>query len=586
MLVEITVWHRVTVTIKWIVLKSSPAMRKIKFILTKVRDETRKLMSLGSFRFQSGFTLIEVLVAAIIIGVISGSGIAAYRRLNERATVDGTAKLVEQSLRDAQKRATAGVKPDDCQGSLLGYTITMNNDTYSIQADCSISDPPADSFELTDGTKFPVTKTVSFRVLARGAELEGGAVEDTIYVSNIDESMIYGIRVTGGGAVSGLGGSVTIVTPTPTSPVPPTLTPTPTAEVTPPPTPTPTTTPSPSPTPTPTISGAPWWNAGYSYRAKIYIYPGSDDVPNSFTQYLEINHYLLVNSGKARSDGRDVRIVYWNGSSWQELDRILDPTFANNNWHQNDTRLLFRLLYPIDRSVIEDQYYLYYGNSSSGTPPESENNVWRYYNDLNNTSGLDRFGSQCLGSMGTQVGRLSFTSVGSANPGCGVYDSNAPSLSNVELLADVEVSQDSNLNARTGVIFREQSNHSGYVVRIKPNGDDWRIGSIDADTTWTTGLQEGMGSSYGNKYRFRVRAIGSGIEWWFRTQSGSYQSSSQSCTAGSGSCSGITSGFSSGKFGFWNEKSQAGNFYDDLRVRLALNSEPISFLGTEEIVSP
>ncbi len=168
----------------------------------------------------NGFTLIEIMVAAVIIGIMSGAGVAAYRRLNDRAVVEGAAKKVEQALRETQKRAASGVKPTGCNGTLLAYTITMGGvlgpRRYMIQADCSTTDPSPQTFDLPGETRFPSDKSVRFPVLGRGATAQ------TIWVQNDSGQVTYEIRVNSAGAISGLGLVAMAPTPTPTLPPLPT----------------------------------------------------------------------------------------------------------------------------------------------------------------------------------------------------------------------------------------------------------------------------------------------------------------------------------------------------------------------------
>jgi len=63
-------------------------MKQVKSLKLKVKS--------SSF----GFTLIEIMVAVMVISFMSGGGVAAYRRLNDRALVEGAAKQVEQALRE------------------------------------------------------------------------------------------------------------------------------------------------------------------------------------------------------------------------------------------------------------------------------------------------------------------------------------------------------------------------------------------------------------------------------------------------------------------------------------------------------
>lgn len=535
-----------------------------------------------------GYTLVEILVGLTIIGMVFGVGFASFRGFARRQSVASGIRALKADLRLAQEQALAGKKPDDpnCNSPNLldGYNFVVDSSNqYTIEARCTggtVTVKQVNLDNITISTPFP--NPILFKVLGQGTNIAASS-QASIVVEEAQTGFALAIAVLPSGDVSEIEVPSPTPSPTPTlTPTPsPTAGPTPTATKT--PTPTSTKTPTPTltktPTPTPTPSGPSWWNANYFYRRQITVSAGSSAVPNQYTQFLQFDHASFVSSGKSRSDGRDVRVVYWNGSTNSELDRILDPTLAGNSWNKSNTRLLFRLSAVINSGASDGNYYLYYGFSSAGTALQSENNVWRYYNSLDSTTGLTQFGSSCSGGLSVSAGRLNFQSISSGATGCGVYDSSAPSLADVEVLADVEIASGSG-NARSGVSFRQQSSHAGYTVRIKPSTTDWRIGWIGTDASWSQGLQETQSSSEATNYRFRIRIVGSTVSWWFRTLSGSYQGSPQSCTYGSGSCVGSPS-YSSGRFGFWNEKSQTANYYDNLRIRLALSSEPTASVGVE-----
>ena len=52
-----------------------------------------------------GFTLIELLVSVVIIGILVGAGIAAYRRFNDKQRVLAAGHAYESLLRMAQKNS-------------------------------------------------------------------------------------------------------------------------------------------------------------------------------------------------------------------------------------------------------------------------------------------------------------------------------------------------------------------------------------------------------------------------------------------------------------------------------------------------
>ncbi|MCH7951465.1 prepilin-type N-terminal cleavage/methylation domain-containing protein [Patescibacteria group bacterium] len=158
--------------------------------------------SVSGHSSDKGFTLLEILVVVVIFGLLLGGAVANYRRLNERKIVEGAAKQVEQALRDAQKRASAGVKPSsvecDDPETLNSYVITMSGTGYQIQANCSGGSPSPSSYTLPQGTTIGSASapTVTFNVLTLAATAA------TVCVQNTSGTLIFKIDVTDGGAIS------------------------------------------------------------------------------------------------------------------------------------------------------------------------------------------------------------------------------------------------------------------------------------------------------------------------------------------------------------------------------------------------
>jgi len=128
---------------------------------------------------------------------------------------------------------------------------------------------------------------------------------------------------------------------------------------------------------------AEWWDGNYSYREKISVTAGSTNVPTEYSVRIEFDHAALVAAGKSLSSGDDIRIVYWNGSTWTELDRRLDD---QSNWDSTTTQVWFRTQAAINADETVDDYYLYYGYGSAGSPPATWSNVFLFYDDFNDGS--------------------------------------------------------------------------------------------------------------------------------------------------------------------------------------------------------
>lgn len=86
----------------------------------------------------------------------------------------------------------------------------------------------------------------------------------------------------------------------------------------------------------PVVASPDWWDISYQYRRQITVSTGINSPYNGYAGYtVEITMNTI--SPSIQDDGDDLRIVWWNGSGWQELDRhIIDPNTAS-------TTIRFRL---------------------------------------------------------------------------------------------------------------------------------------------------------------------------------------------------------------------------------------------------
>ena len=123
-----------------------------------------------------------------------------------------------------------------------------------------------------------------------------------------------------------------------------------------------------------------WWNASYRYRQKLSLTAGATLIPAQYSVRPQFDHAAMVAVSQSLASGNDVRVAYWNGSGWIELDRRLDDQSA---WNTATTQIWFRTQAAIGVAATDDNYYLYYGNSGAGTPPTNWANVFLFYDDFN-----------------------------------------------------------------------------------------------------------------------------------------------------------------------------------------------------------
>ena len=163
-------------------------------------------------KWQKGYTLIEILVALTIIGILFGFGYVNFRDFSRRQALAGVVKQIQGDLRLAQQMAISGQKPPDPAGqkpsdpkclapnSLNGYNfnVILPNE-YQIVANCSGGTPgnTKDVF-LPSGINFVSSSSILFKVLGRGATISG-ASNITLHQDGTNASAV--ITVDSGGNI-------------------------------------------------------------------------------------------------------------------------------------------------------------------------------------------------------------------------------------------------------------------------------------------------------------------------------------------------------------------------------------------------
>lgn len=122
-----------------------------------------------------------------------------------------------------------------------------------------------------------------------------------------------------------------------------------------------------------------WWNNAYGFRTQLSV-SAQDATPTGYSLSISLPHQTWVTAGQSLANGDDVRVVRWDGTTWTEIDRILDP---HTTWNTNNTKIWFETQTAINASTADDSYWVYYGNSAAGAPPANANNVFLLYDDFN-----------------------------------------------------------------------------------------------------------------------------------------------------------------------------------------------------------
>lgn len=121
------------------------------------------------------------------------------------------------------------------------------------------------------------------------------------------------------------------------------------------------------------IKAPDWWDCDYGEREQAVVSAAAvKGITGGYSLSITFDHAQLVSDGNALANGNDLRVAYFNGTVWAEVDRVLDPTSA---WNQSDTTLWFAIQtgFALGGSA---GYWIYYDNSGAGSPPADEDAVF------------------------------------------------------------------------------------------------------------------------------------------------------------------------------------------------------------------
>ncbi len=122
-------------------------------------------------------------------------------------------------------------------------------------------------------------------------------------------------------------------------------------------------------------------------------------LPAGYSVNVSFDHKSRVDAGKSLADGLDVRVVYDNGATATEIDRVNETAF---NTASPQTQLWFALQAPISPAASDANYWLYYGKTTAINPPQNGSRVYAFYDDFSGSS-LDPKWTIDSGSAGLSV---------------------------------------------------------------------------------------------------------------------------------------------------------------------------------------
>ncbi|HEX6977377.1 MAG TPA: GspH/FimT family pseudopilin [Patescibacteria group bacterium] len=123
---------------------------------------------------KDGYTLIEILVVLVIMGILFAVGYANYRDFSRQQLVINAMRTLRADLRLAQEQAIEGKKPTGCTGNLSGYKFTVLNPAlYQISAACGSGDVVVKTVDVPAGITIstPSLNPIVFNILGTGTNI-------------------------------------------------------------------------------------------------------------------------------------------------------------------------------------------------------------------------------------------------------------------------------------------------------------------------------------------------------------------------------------------------------------------------------
>ncbi|HBG81796.1 TPA: hypothetical protein DDW69_03055 [candidate division CPR2 bacterium] len=119
-----------------------------------------------------------------------------------------------------------------------------------------------------------------------------------------------------------------------------------------------------------------WWSDEYAFNRPLIVKnkESFSDITKGQILKFSLDHQKLVKEKKSLPNGKDVRIVFWNGGSFEEAEFSLQ-----NGWNLSNTTIKFKNPKSIPAGQEIKDLYLYYGNAvSKDVPASNMAGEWRY----------------------------------------------------------------------------------------------------------------------------------------------------------------------------------------------------------------
>ncbi|MBP9669993.1 prepilin-type N-terminal cleavage/methylation domain-containing protein [Candidatus Woesebacteria bacterium] len=151
---------------------------------------------------QSGFTLIELMIAVTIITIMVSFGFSAYGKARERQVGVSAGEQIITLLQSNLTQALVGNK--DCQGKYLSQELVITPPgTFSSTSQCEGDDGITMTTIIPD-IVLANSATLNFNPLTKGINLQNGATELLLNYTT-PSGISYQIKVNNSGTIEYLG---------------------------------------------------------------------------------------------------------------------------------------------------------------------------------------------------------------------------------------------------------------------------------------------------------------------------------------------------------------------------------------------
>jgi len=326
--------------------------------------------------------------------------------------------------------------------------------------------------------------------------------------------------------------------------------------------------------------GLNWWNTNYDYRRQITIENNAASTLDAgYSICVTMDTASLILAGKILASGDDLRVVYLSDSIRTELDReVIDM-------NRTSTQIWFKTQASIEASSADSNYYVYYGNPSSGSPPANKSNVYLWFDDFNRADNPD-ITTETPYSVKTGGGVWSIENNNLKNVGA----SGDPNKLIITALGDVNTAVDMLVKinvtsfaggdlSRMGLsccMDTSPSRGSGYCGLF--HDDSNTLDLLNDLRSW--GTQGTYSWSLDTWYYMRFRVVDPAsrvgqVKVW---QVGTNEPSTWTVDGSFGS----GTARSYGEVGFAGSRTTDITYFDDILIRFIADSEPSTSLGSEE----